>query len=50
MPALTRCLLFRSEPGGDDNRDAEVAELARGIVTGGQDGTAGLGSGVLVTA
>jgi hypothetical protein len=43
-----RCLPFRSERGGDDHRDAEVAELARGIVTGGQDGVTGLGSGVWV--
>src|SRR5271170_758434 len=48
MPASMRCLPFRSEPGGGDDRYTEVAELARGIVTGGQDGTAGLGSGVLV--
>jgi len=47
-PAWTRCLPFRFEPGGDDNQDAEFAELARGIVTGGQDGNAGLGSGVPV--
>src|SRR5277367_445920 len=47
MPESMRCLPFRSEPGGGD-RDAKFAELARGIVTGGQDGAAGLGSGVLV--
>ena len=30
----------------DEEGDAEVAELARGIVTEGQDGSTGLGSGV----
>ena len=44
-PASMRCLRFRSEPGGGDDRDADVAELARGIVTGGRDGKAGLESG-----
>jgi hypothetical protein len=43
-----KCLPLRSEPRGDDDRDAEVAELARGIFTEGQDGMAGLGSGVPV--
>ncbi len=41
-----RCPPFRSEPSGGDDRSAEVGELARGIVTAGQDGAAGLGSGV----
>ena len=41
-----RCPPFPSEASGGDDRSAEVGELARGIVTAGQDGAAGLGSGV----
>ena len=39
-------LALQSEPGVVEDRDAKAAGLARGIVTAGQDGAAGLGSGV----
>ena len=39
-------LALQTAPGVGEDRDAEVAKLARGIVTAGQDGAAGLGSGV----